>query len=143
MTEFDSSEKLPTASDFTFQIDPAAPLPPSGSAQVPSPSLAPTLLSNVTATRLRLEPTRDAAGLINETRQDYATQLYVLSSPSLYIFNPNLFRLGVKRKAPLQDHCRQLQLKVGSRATLTELRDALQNHWYVFTIKFRGLKSVG
>jgi len=107
MAEFDSSEKLPTTA---FAIDPAL-LALSNIAEVPSPSLeparAPAALppSSVTATRPELDPTRDATGLINASREEYATQLYV-SHLSLSL-RPKLmrihFRLTIKRKAPLQD----------------------------------------
>lgn len=85
MAEFDSSEKLPTTA---CAIDPAL-LTLSNNTQVPSPSLeparAPAALppSSVIATRPELDPTRDATGLINASREEYATKLYVISAFSL------------------------------------------------------------
>jgi hypothetical protein len=79
MTELDSSEKLPTTD---ISIDPAL-LALSNNSQVPSPSLDPAQApaapppSSVTATRPELEPTRDASGLINTTREEYANKLCV------------------------------------------------------------------
>jgi len=138
MAKFDSSERLPTTS---FAIDLAL-LALSNGAQVPSASLEPaqapaTLLpSSVTATCPDLDPTHDATGLINASCEEYTTQLYV-SRISLSVrlkLTCIHFRHTIKRKAPLQDRCRELGLKLPTPTTLDRLRCTLQNYWYGLSI---------
>ena len=136
MAEFDSSEKLPTTA---FAIDPAL-LTLSNNAQVPSPSLepagAPAALppSSVTVTRPELDPTCNVTGLINTSREEYVTQLYVSHlSLSLTIELTHIhFRLTIKQKALLQDRGRELGMKLPRPTTLDRLRSTLQNYWYDF-----------